>query len=598
MESLGSADPFYELSTVCVRNVHDAFWGLGQDSPMVRTVETQPGDAMTISWPGPSIASLITMNAPESLNSFDVDDILKHLSLQLQSGSFPSHTGRVVGNLPNGGFVSLQQSLITVGIQSPICFFVSKPCFISSNMYGVALISVPHDSITALLPPGTNIVPLTFCIIARKISGALEFHACAEQGFAPETANRPNLDKLHNMFLPLALLLDNVEASCSTNTAFIREVARAGQHQGRLRSQIMHPVINIVVPYLTLQSKMKLLAVCRQCRKLVLEHFCQASSCDAVSTRIAPSRLNHLLRMHEQLCNLALNVGENGYTFEHLLRCTPTLVNLTTLQLHNLQAMADANMAHVLRSCKQLRIVELRDAAHAGALSLLAVSSSCRFLRRLHISSAHTSIVNDLLTRELTSTCFASPLQSLELPMCSRYGLTSIRHIVTNFGGSLFSKLDLSGCMQLGDAGISSIVTLCARLETFIARFSPASDASCQALSKCSNLVSLDLSGSLPSRKGLFALAPLAPSLRRLLLSRCTVVNDANLCELLRLLPIIEYIEIRGCPCISYSTILLLEKLAPHAEIGHSIDHRAALQNVAQVMSFIRPMSERAEASR
>jgi hypothetical protein len=111
-------------------------------------------------------------------------------------------------------------------------------------------------------------------------------------------------------------------------------------------------------------------------------------------------------------------------------------------------------------------------------------------------------------------------------------------------------------------------------------------------------LLALDLSGSLPSRKGLVALAPLAPSLRRLLLSRCTVVNDANLCELLRLLPSLEFIDIRGCPCISYSTILLLEKLAPHAEINHSVDHHVALQNVAQVISFIRPISERAEASK
>jgi hypothetical protein len=357
-------------------------------------------------------------------------------------------------------------------------------------------------------------------------------------------------------------------------------------------------VFNIVVPYLTLQSKMKLLAVCRQCRKLTVDHLREANSCDAALTRVAPSRLNYLLRMHEQLRSLTLDVGANNYTFEHLLRSTPTLVNLTVLQLHNLQAMADADIAQLLRACKQVRIIELHDAAHAGALSLLSVSSSCRFLRRLHISAAHASIVNDLLARELTAACFASPLQSLEFPMCSKYGLTSIRHVVTSFGGALLSTLDLSGCLQLGDAGISSIVTLCARLETFIARFSPASDATCQALSKCSNLIALDLSGSLPSRKGLVALAPLAPSLRRLLLSRCTVVNDANLCELLRLLPSIEFIDIRGCPCISYSTILLLEKLAPHAEINHSIDHHVALQNVAQAISFIRPISERAEASK
>jgi hypothetical protein len=586
-------DPFYELSTICVRNVRDAFWGLDRESASIRELQAQPGAALTISWNGPSIASLKTMNAPELLNDFNADDVLKQLSLKLQSGSFPSHPGRLVGSLPNGGFVSLHRSPNRPGVQQPICFFISKPCFISSNEFGIALISVPHDSITSLLPPDACIAPLSFCIIARRVSGRLEFNVCAELGVASYDDQQTKLDELHQSYLPLSLLLKHLQEDCSASASFAQEIARAKLKHARRINQIIPAVLQIVLPYLPVPSHMNLLAVCKQCRKLTLDYCRDASTCDASSALVAPSRLNHLLQMHERLTSLTLNVAKNSYSFHHILLCTPTLVNLTALRLHNLRAMADADVAHVLRACKQLRIAELTDAIHVGALSLVALASSCRHLLRLKISASHSSIVTDLLARELATTCFSSPLQALEFPMCFRYNLTAIRQIVTNFGGALLSVLDLSGCLQLGDAGICSIVTLCGRLETFIAKFSPASDASCHALSKCSNLASLDLSGSLPTRKGLVALTPLAPSLRRLSLSKCTVVNDSNLCELLRLLPIIEYIDIRGCPSVSYSTILLLAKLAPHAAIKHSVDHGVALATAVEVVAFIQPISDR-----
>jgi hypothetical protein len=111
-------------------------------------------------------------------------------------------------------------------------------------------------------------------------------------------------------------------------------------------------------------------------------------------------------------------------------------------------------------------------------------------------------------------------------------------------------------------------------------------------------LASIDLSGSLPSRSGLVALTSLAPSLRRLQLSRCTVVNDSNLCELLRLLPNIKHVDITGCPSVSYSTIMLLQKLAPHAVIHHSSDHGDALEAAAHVISYIQPISDRGQASK
>ncbi len=602
-----NADPFYELSAVCVRSVRDAFWGTHCESTTVSELETEPGCAMTINWKGSSIASSKTMSAPEALNVFDADDLLKRLSLQFQSGNFPSFTGRVVGKFPNGSFVHLQRSSDVAGIHSPICFFISKVCFISPNEYGIALISVPHESVTSQMPPGASIVPLTFCVIARKTSDKLEFNVCAELGVASGAAERPALDgaaerpaldELHASFVPLASLLSDLQAHCSTNAAFTREVLRTKMLQDRARLKIMPSVLQIAFPYLTLPSKIHLLTVSKNFRRLTLEHFRETSSCDAVDTLVAPSHLNRFLTMHEQLTSLSLNVAKNIYSFHHILVCAPTLVNLTALHLLNLQTMADADIAHVLRACKQLRIIELDNATHAGALSLLALASSCRHLRRCKISSSHASIVNDLLMRELSGPCFSSPLHALELPMCLRYSLTAIRHIVTNFGGALLTTLDLSGCLHLGDAGISSIVTMCNRLETFVAKFSPASDSSCQALSKCLNLKSLDLSGSLPSRKGLSSLAPLAPTLRSILLSRCTAVNDTSLCELLWLLPNIKCVDVRGCSCISHSTILLLQKLAPHAVISHSIDPCDALENVEQVISLIQPLFERSEVSK
>jgi hypothetical protein len=598
MESLTNADPFYELSALSVRNVCEAFCDPDRATACsgASELDTKPGCALTINWKGPSIVSLKTMHAPEELNVFDADDVLKRLSVQLQSGSFPCHTGRVVGNFPNGAFVHVQRSPDGTGIERPICFFISKVCFISLNEYGIALISVPHESVVSQLSPGAGIVPLTCCIIARKLSGQLEFNVCAELGVLSDTAIRPQLDDIHQNLVPLAALLNDLRMHCSTNAAFTREVARVKMLQHRVRSKLLPLVLQIAFPYLTLPSKMHLLAVCKTFRKLTVEHFRETRSCDAVSAQIAPSRLNHFLVMHEQLTSLSLNVAKNNYSFNHILVCAPTLVNLTALHLHNLQTMADADVAHVLRACKQLRVVELNNATHVGALSLLALASSCRHLRRCNVSSSHASIVNDLLTRELSGPCFSAPLQALEFPLCCKYSLTAIRHIVTNFGGAMLSVLDLSGCLHLGDAGICSIVTICTRLETFIAKFSPASDATCQALSKCSNLELLDLSGSLPSRKGLVSLAPLASSLRSISLSRCTVVNDANLCELLWLLPNIKMVDIRGCPCISYSTILLLQKLAPHAAISHSIETSVALQHAAQVISFIQPLFERSEA--
>ena len=588
-------DPFYELSTLCVRNVRDAFWALSNESPSVSELVTEPGSAMTISWRGPTIASLKSMNAPDQLHQYDIAEVLKHVSLQLQSGNFASHTGRVVGNLPNGGFVFLPPSPDSDGNQRPICFFISKPCFISLNEFGIALISVPHECITSLLPPGAGIVPLTLCIIARKVSGRLEFNVCAELGVKAGTDKRPFLDELHRRFVPLAPLLNDLQASCATNAAFTQEISRAKLQYARAHAQSLHSVLHVVLPYLTLQSRMNFLAVCKRCRMLSIGYFREASSCDALDTHVAPSHLNRLLRMHEQVTHVTLNVGKCNYSFAHILQCSSTLVTVTALHLHNLQAMADADIAHVLRACKQLRTIKLLNATHAGTLSLVALASSCCHLRRLQISASHATIVNELLTRELVSTCFSSPLQALEIPMCFRYSLTAMRHMITVFGGALFSALDLSGCVQLGDAGICSIVNLCSRMETFIAKFSPASDATCQALSKCSNLSTLDLSGSLPSRKGLVALASLAPSLRLLSLSRCTAVNDANLCELLRLLPNVRFVDIIGCPAVSFSTIMLLKKLAPHADIKHSIDSCVALDNSAQVASFIQPISERSD---
>ena len=588
----GLVDPFHELSAICVRNVRDAFWGLDHESPTVTDLATEPGGAMTISWTGPSIASLKTMNASAALCQYDVAEVLKHVSLQLQSGSFPSHTGRVVGNLPNGGFVFLQPSPDSDGNQRPICFFISKPCFISLNEFGIALISVPHECITSLLPTGASIVPLTLCIIARKVSGRLEFNVSAELGVHSGTDKRPFLDELHSRFVPLASLLNDLQASCATNAPFTQDLSRGKAQYAR--TQVLQSVLRIVLPHLKLQSRMHLLAVSKHCRKIAVDYFRDASSCDAIDTHVAPSRLNYLLQMHEQITHLTLNVGKNNYSFDRILQCSSTLVNLTVLHLHNLQAMADADIAHVLRACKQLRTVELNNATHAGTLSLVALASSCCHLRRIQISASHASIVNELLVRELACTCFSAPLQAFEIPMCFRYSLTAMRHITTVFGGALFAALDLSGCVHLGDAGICSIVNLCVRIETFIAKFSPASDATCQALSKCSNLSSLDLSGSLPSRKGLMALAPLAPSLRRLSLSRCTAVNDSNLCELLRLLPNMNFIDVIGCPAISFSTIMLLKKLALHADIKHSMENYVALENAAQVASFIQPISERA----
>ena len=48
------------------------------------------------------------------------------------------------------------------------------------------------------------------------------------------------------------------------------------------------------------------------------------------------------------------------------------------------------------------------------------------------------------------------------------------------------------------------------------------------------------------------------------------------------------------CLTISFSTIMLLKKLALHADIKHSIENYVALENAAQVASFIQPISERA----
>jgi hypothetical protein len=358
----------------------------------------------------------------------------------------------------------------------------------------------------------------------------------------------------------------------------------------------MHSVFLIVLPHLELSSQIRLLAVSKKCRKVALDFFRETNICNAVAMRFAPSRLNEFLLMHENLTFFSFSIGKNNFRFDHILLCSSTLVGLTVLHLHDLHSIADADIAHVLRVCKRLRIVELHDAAHAGTLSLLALASSCRHLRRVHISAALTSIVNDLLTRELTSTCFLTPLEALEFPMCFKFSLTAMRHIVAQFGGAMFSRLDLSGCLNLGDSGICAIVNLCSRLETFIAKFSPASDCTCQALSHCSNLTALDLSGSLPTRKGLVALAPLAATLHSLALSRCSAINDANLCELMQILTNVKFMDVTGCSAISYSTILLLEKLAPHATIKHSTDHYHALENAVEVLSFIQPISQRAEA--
>lgn len=156
---------------------------------------------------------------------------------------------------------------------------------------------------------------------------------------------------------------------------------------------------------------------------------------------------------------------------------------------------------------------------------------------------------NPRVTTELVDALLhCTQLESVEIP-CND-GITS-REVARLATLPRLRKLDLSGCVHVGDLGLRSL-SRCEQLETLRVGYTGITDSGVGALAMLSTLQELDLEQTAVTDAGVEKLSR-SKSLRRIWLSRCSAITEASARFLVKTATL-EEVYVYGCAGIESAT--------------------------------------------
>ncbi|KAF7825472.1 F-box/LRR-repeat protein 3 [Senna tora] len=222
--------------------------------------------------------------------------------------------------------------------------------------------------------------------------------------------------------------------------------------------------------------------------------------------------------------------------------------NLEKLWLARCKLITDMGIGCIAVGCKKLRLVCLKWCVGVGDLGVELIAIKCRELRSL-----------DLSYLPITDKCL-SPIYKLQfledLVLEGCFGIDDENLDVFKQGCKTLKKIDISGCENITDVGLSALTSSSGCLEKLaLADGSPVTLALANSLNKLSMLQSIILDGCLVTSAGLKAIGNSCMSLRDLSLSKCLGVTDEALSFLVSKHTGLRNLDITCCRKITYVSI-------------------------------------------
>lgn len=323
------------------------------------------------------------------------------------------------------------------------------------------------------------------------------------------------------------------------------------------------------------QQISKFAATCRKIdenlknRDAILAHYlAQAEALTAVELQSYSARLTRHLQEDVTIEDLLRNYRHHlqeldlsdwrlrDETLAPLLRLTP---ELRALKLKNSPLITYRSILEVLRSCPELRRLDLTGCSDVSPISegaLASLSDTLRLqeliLREIPLSDEGLRAIfakcPDLQVVDLSQNCLAyegatsalaglSHLRSLNFSQCPQVDNTMLQRL----RGASFQleALNLAGCNKIGERGFDYLEPVTRRLSF------------------------LDLSGCQVTKKVLDVLVEGGSPLRILILSQCQNLEDGALSALLTRCGLLETLNVSHCPAIGNSWLKSLPSCCP-----------------------------------
>ncbi|KAL8517148.1 hypothetical protein ACS0TY_015385 [Phlomoides rotata] len=215
-----------------------------------------------------------------------------------------------------------------------------------------------------------------------------------------------------------------------------------------------------------------------------------------------------------------------GVTDDGLSSLVTKHKNLKNLDITCCRKITHISLAHITKSCTSLVSLKMESCTLIAAEAFVLIGQRCPFLEELDLTD------NEIDDEGLKSISRCSQLSSLKLGICLNItdkGLTQI--------GIFCSKLreiDLYRSAGITDSSILTIARGCPGIEMIsIAYCTLISDRSLMALSKCSQLNTLEIRGCpLVTSLGLAAIAVGCKQLAKLDIKKCPNIDDGGMIPL------------------------------------------------------------------
>ncbi|MBA0616472.1 hypothetical protein Godav_016516 [Gossypium davidsonii] len=212
---------------------------------------------------------------------------------------------------------------------------------------------------------------------------------------------------------------------------------------------------------------------------------------------------------------------------------------LTELALLYCQRVGNFALTEVGRGCKYLQALHLVDCSSIGDEAICSIAKGCRNLKKLHIRRCYEVGSKGIVA--VGENCHS--LTDLSLRFCDSHFSTRVRDeaLIAVGHGCPLKYLNVSGCNQIGDAGIVAVAR------------------------GCPNLTYLDVSVLQNLRDiALTELGEGCPLLKDIVLSHCHQITDIGLSHLVKNCQMLESCHMVYCPSITAAGVATVVSSCPN----------------------------------
>ncbi|KAF2665050.1 RNI-like protein [Microthyrium microscopicum] len=238
----------------------------------------------------------------------------------------------------------------------------------------------------------------------------------------------------------------------------------------------------------------------------------------------------------------ALDVtGIDGITDITMDAVAQNCYRLQGLNITNCLRISNEKLEAIATSCRHLKRLKFNGCAQITDKSVIAFARNCRQLLEIDLADCRR-LENDAVTALISE---GMHLRELRLTHCQQISDTAFSNLPYGATYESLRILDLTGCVELQDAGVHRIIEAAPRLRNLV-------------LAKCRQITD----------RAITAITKLGKSLHFIHLGHCARITDAGVIQLVRLCNRIRYIDLACCTNLTDHSVTQLATLPKLKRIG------------------------------